>query len=176
LPAKIGAVSYKLSLAQQISNRANQYEPLISMEPVEGPAPRTIENVDWLYQDRYSAESNTLFINGLSDDVKNAAISIQEDEFFTLCKKYYVIEGVIEDMGFGIMVDKEIYNILMDRYSDYSDDLNSYFGLVKSYTNILESSDTKLESTEKYPIVLIHETSQIELLRNEWKVECQTAD
>ena len=162
---------YMDSLAKQIYDRSVLYIPLTSLEPVEGPAPLIIENVDWLYQGIYNPETNILYKSKLDEAVKIAAQSIEDDDFFVLCKKYYAMDGNIEDMGFDIIVKKEIYDILMDKYADYTDEQNQYFEHVKSYTDYLSTLDTKFESKETYPVVLVKDADMIEMLRNEWKTE-----
>lgn len=162
---------FMLALAESISEKSSKYYSLTTLRPVEGPAPLTIENVDWLYKGRYSSELNTLYISGLEDDAKEAAANIKDDDFFTLCKKYYAMDGNIEDIGFDIIVEKEIYDILMERYLNYSDEPNYYFELIKSYTDYFENTQEKFQSNETYPIVLVKDSSNIELLRNEWKTE-----
>lgn len=163
--------SYMKDLAQEISDRSLLYSEFINLKPKEGPAPIVIEHVDWLYDGIYDSKTNTIYAGSISESAKLAAQKIKKDDFFVLCKKYYAMDGSIEDMGFDIIVKKEIYDILMDRYSEYSTDQENYFEYVKTYTDVLNNSDDKFESQETYPVVLVEESDRIETLRNEWKTE-----
>lgn len=163
--------SYMKNLAQEIYDRSLLYSEFINLEPKEGPAPIVIEHVDWLYEGIYDSKTNTIYAGSISESAKLAALKIKKDDFFVLCKKYYAMDGSIEDMGFDIIVKKEIYDILMDRYSEYITDQENYFKYVKTYTDVLNNSDDKFESQETYPVVLVEESEKIEMLRNEWKTE-----
>jgi hypothetical protein len=83
------------------------------------------------------------------------------------------MDGSIEDMGFRMVIKKEVYAMLADLYpgESFSEERKETALNVSTYTDHFTSMDKEFESEYTYPIVLVDTYDKIEELRNAWKTE-----
>jgi hypothetical protein len=164
---------YLDGLEQTINEKVDNYGQLLYFEIFPSQIPNTIEYVSDIYKDIYYPEENQFNVNLIAKDNIDEALALNDDEFFTFTKAYYAMDGSIEDMGFRMVIKKEIYAMLADLYpgESFSEERKETTLPISSYTDHFTSMDNEFESEYTYPIVLVDTYDKIEELRNVWKTE-----
>jgi len=159
---------YLDGLEQTINEKVDNYGQLLYFEIFPSQIPNTI-----IYKDIYYPEENQFNVNLIAKDNIDEALALNNDEFFTFTKAYYAMDGSIEDMGFRMVIKKEIYAMLADLYpgESFSEERKETTLPISSYTDHFTSMDNEFESEYTYPIVLVDTYDKIEELRNAWKTE-----
>jgi ABC-type antimicrobial peptide transport system permease subunit len=165
--------NYLDSLEKTITEKADYYGELLYFEVYPSQIPNTIEYIGDIYKDIYYPEENQFNVNLIAQDNIDEALALNDDEFFTFTKAYYAMDGSIEDIGFRMVIKKEVYAMLADLYpgESFSEERKETALNVSTYTDHFTSMDKEFESEYTYPIVLVDTCDKIEELRNAWKTE-----
>jgi hypothetical protein len=165
--------NYLDSLEKTITEKADYYGELLYFEVYPSQIPNTIEYIGDIYKDIYYPEENQFNINLLAQGNIDEALALNDDDFFTFTKAYYAMDGTIEDIGFRMIIKKEVYDMLADLYpgESFSEERKETALNVSTYTDHFTSMDKEFESEYTYPIVLVDTYDKIEALRNAWKTE-----
>jgi hypothetical protein len=165
--------NYLDSLEKTITEKADYYGELLYFEVYPSQIPNTIEYIGDIYKDIYYPEENQFNINLLAQGNIDEALALNDDDFFTFTKAYYAMDGTIEDIGFRMIIKKEVYDMLADLYpgESFSEERKETALNVSTYTDYYTSMDKEFESEYTYPIVLVDTYDKIEALRNAWKTE-----
>ena len=168
-----GLSDYLNSLEQTITEKADYYGELLYFEIFPSQIPNTIEYVGDIYKDIYYPEENQFNVNLIAQGSIDEALALNDDEFFTFTKAYYAMDGSIDDLGFRMIIKKEVYDMLADLYpgESFSEQRKETALNVSTYTDYFTSMDNEFESEYTYPVVLVENTDKIEELRNAWKTE-----
>jgi len=158
---------YVDELNKETLKRATSYKMIEEYVGVESQAPKTIQNINAFYPNVFDAEEYSFNINTLNDDMKSTVEELKDDDIFALCKVYWNTEGYIEDMGFAAVMQKEIAEIIDNRFDNDKKDILEY---VNVYTDHISGMDNKFESDAKYPIVLVENTEKFNLFEGMNKI------